>query len=192
MRRSETPPAGLVYREDFLSPAEENELVTAIGVLTFREVRMRGVVAKRRVVHFGWDYGYESWRIEPTEPIPTFLLPLRARCAAAAAVAPDEFAQLLVACYPTGAGIGWHRDAPMFGPVVAGVSLGAAGVLRFRRTLAGARQRYSLTLRPRSLSLLTGAARSAWQHSVPPVPALRYSVTFRQVKTSVPRQPPQD
>jgi len=28
--------------------------------------------------------------------------------------------------YPPGAAIGWQRDAPMFGPTVVGVSLGAA------------------------------------------------------------------
>src|SRR5262245_31492824 len=142
---------------------------------------MKGVTALRTVVHFGWDYGYESWRISPTQPIPPFLLSLRERCAEAAGLGFDQFTQLLVSRYPPGAGIGWHRDAPMFGPVVAAVSLLAPARIRFRRGEAGARETYPLDLAPRSLYLLSGPARSAWQHSLSPVRSLRYSLTFRQV-----------
>ena len=47
----------------------------------FDEVKMRGAVARRRAAHFGWRYGYESWRIEPGPPIPDDLLGLRERSA---------------------------------------------------------------------------------------------------------------
>ncbi len=122
-------PSGFLYRPEFVGEDEERRLLEAIGALTFGEVRMHGVVARRRVAHFGWRYGYESWRIEPGPPIPDVLLPLRARAAALLGVAPGALAEALVTQYPPGAGIGWHRDAPAFGDVI-GVSL--LGTCRFR------------------------------------------------------------
>jgi alkylated DNA repair dioxygenase AlkB len=35
---------------------------------------------------------------------------------------------------------------------------------------------------PRSAYLLRGASRTVWEHSIPPVDALRYSVTFRDLR----------
>jgi alkylated DNA repair dioxygenase AlkB len=122
-------PRGFVYRPEFVSEAEERDLAQAIGRVEFSEVRMRGVVARRRTAHFGWLYGYATWRIEPGPPIPDFLVPLRDRVAELAGVAPDALVEVLLTEYQPGAGIGWHRDAPMFG-VVAGVSL--LGACRFR------------------------------------------------------------
>jgi alkylated DNA repair dioxygenase AlkB len=61
---------------------------------------------------------------------------------------------------------------------VVGFSLLSPCVLRFRRRRAGWDRR-SLTLEPRSAYWLAGEARSVWEHSIPPVEALRYSVTFR-------------
>ncbi len=37
-------------------------------------------------------------------------------------------------------------------------------------------------LAPRSLYLFGGAARAVWQHTIKPVPALRYSLSFRTRK----------
>jgi hypothetical protein len=54
-------PTGFVYIPDWISQAEEDELLRNICSLSFDEVQMHGVVAKRQVVHFGWDYGYETW-----------------------------------------------------------------------------------------------------------------------------------
>jgi alkylated DNA repair dioxygenase AlkB len=85
--------------------------------------------------------------------------------------------------YAAGAAIGWHRDKAVFGDVV-GVSLLAPCVFRLRRP-AGARwERASLTAEPRSAYLLRGPARTEWEHSIPAVPALRYSVTFRSLRAA--------
>lgn len=178
----EDRPPGFRYEPDFVSEAEERELVQRLERLPFHEVRMRGVAAKRTVVHFGWDYGYESWTIQPTTPVPAFLAPVRTRAAALAGVSRAELEQALVARYPPGAGIGWHRDAPMFGPVVVAISLLAPCVLRFRRGPDARRGVLKFSIAPRSAYVLSGAARSAWQHSIPPVAALRYSVSFRTVR----------
>lgn len=119
-------PEGFDYRPGFLSPWEEDELVAHIKSIAFTEVRMHGVVAKRRVAHFGFVYGYDSWRLTPGPPAPDFLLPWRDRAAELIGCAPDHVVEILVTEYPPGSGIGWHRDAPRFGPTVIGISLVSA------------------------------------------------------------------
>lgn len=142
---------------------------------------MRGQVARRRTLHYGWLYGYDSLEVRPGPPLPGDLLPLRERAATLAGLAPESLEEALLSRYPPGAGIGWHRDAPAFGPVVVGVSLGAPCVMRFRPGVSG-RTAYELALEPRSAYALRGAARASWRHSIPPVRALRYSITFRTLK----------
>jgi alkylated DNA repair dioxygenase AlkB len=175
-------PEGLLYVPDFLTEAEEHELLSHVREVAFAEIRMHGQVARRRTAHFGWLYGYESWQVEPGPPIPDYLLALRARCAQWMEEAPERLVEALVSEYPPGATIGWHRDAPMFGPKVVGVSLGGTCRMRFQQGKDEARRTYALELGPRSAYLLSGAARSAWQHSIPAVKQLRYSITFRTLR----------
>jgi alkylated DNA repair dioxygenase AlkB len=158
--------------------------VEALSQLDFQEIHMHGVVARRTVVHYGWDYGYESWRITPAPPPPPFLGSVRARCAALAGLEPEALEEVLVSRYPPGASIGWHRDAPMFGPCVIGVSLLGAARMRFRRKVGEGYQTAALELAPRSAYVLAGASRSVWQHTLSPVKSLRYSLSFRTVPTS--------
>jgi alkylated DNA repair dioxygenase AlkB len=143
---------------------------------------MRGHVARRRAAHFGWVYGYESWRIEPGPPIPGFLGPLRERAAVLVGAEPEALAEVLVTEYPAGASIGWHRDAPQFGLVI-GVSLLSACRLRLQRGAGPARQTRAIILEPRSSYLLDGEVRWQWRHSIPPTTELRYSVTFRTLRS---------
>jgi DNA oxidative demethylase len=178
---SSQPPEGFSYYPDFLSVAEECALVEQIMTLDFSEVRMHGVTAKRRVAHFGWVYGYESWHLSRGPQLPDFLLPLRQRAAHLLDREPKELSEVLVTEYPPDAGIGWHRDAPMFGPAVLGVSLKSACPFRFRRDHAGSSESRTVTLESRSLYILRGPARAQWQHSIPSTKALRYSITLRTV-----------
>ncbi|GAA4579459.1 alpha-ketoglutarate-dependent dioxygenase AlkB [Micromonospora coerulea] len=182
MRGAVERPAGLTYQPELLTDDEERSLLSTLGALDFREVRMHGQVARRTVRHFGFDYDYGSFQLTRAEALPVALHGLRDRCADLAGCAPEALAQALVTRYPPGAVIGWHRDAPAFGPTVVGVSMAAACLLRFQRGTAEGRRVYELELAPRSGYVLTGAARSSWQHSIPPVPALRYSVTFRTLR----------
>ncbi|HSH39834.1 MAG TPA: alpha-ketoglutarate-dependent dioxygenase AlkB [Chthoniobacterales bacterium] len=182
-------PDGFVYRPAFVSVAEEEELVTAIQQLEFEEIRMHGVVAKRRTVQFGHRYGFESFKLTEAPPIPDFLLPLRERVGAFAGCAAELLEEVLVTEYPAGAQIGWHRDAPPF-HVVVGVSLLGECTMRFRpwpvvSTANRAEKRGktpSQVLAPRSVYILQDAVRTAWQHHIPATKTLRYSITFRTLR----------
>jgi alkylated DNA repair dioxygenase AlkB len=180
-------PDGFRYATDLLDSAGEQELVAAIRDLDFSSFEMRGVVAKRRVAFFGRTYDADRTSVPP---IPPLLLPLRARAAAWAGVDAGAFVMALVNEYPPGAPIGWHRDAPQYG-IVVGVSLLSPCRMKLRpyvppgRRAAGdppRRTTHEIVLAPRSVYLLSGEARSAYEHHIPAVDALRYSVTFRTVR----------
>jgi DNA oxidative demethylase len=175
-------PAGLVYEEEFVSPEEERSLLATIEALDFRTLTMHGQTARRTVRHFGLDYEYASGGVEPGDPLPESLEWLRERVAHLIERDPQDLAQILVSRYPEGAGIGWHRDAPMFGSMVAGVSLRAPARMRFQRTAGGQREVAAIELAPRSAYVLGGAARWSWQHSIPATKDLRYSITFRTLR----------
>jgi alkylated DNA repair dioxygenase AlkB len=172
------PPEGLVYVPDFVGVAEERALAAWLDALDYREVVMHGRAAKRTVRHFGLDYDYASRDVLPAEP----LVPLRDRCAALIEREPADLAQVLVSRYPPGAGIGWHRDAPMFGSRIAGVSLVGTCRMRFQRGTGDEREVAAVELAPRSAYVLSGLARWSWQHSIPATKELRYSITFRTLR----------
>lgn len=176
------PPPGFRLADDFLSEEEERALLSHLEARPFEQVKMRGMVAKRTVLHFGWRYGYESSRIERTDPIPPWLASLRDRAAAWAGIEAASLEQCLVNRYPPGAGIGWHRDAPTFGPAVVGVSLLAPCRFHLRLQTPEQVRVHRTVLPPRSAYVLEGEARTEWQHRVPPVANLRYSLTFRTVR----------
>lgn len=143
---------------------------------------MRGVETRRQVVHFGVRYRYDAGGLEPAPPLPSFLVEVARRVAAIARFPAQAPLETLVTRYPPGAGIGWHRDAPPFGPVVVGVSLGASCEMRLRLQGETGYEAYAVRLAPRSLYLFAGTARFCWQHRIPPVAALRHSITFRTVR----------
>lgn len=180
------PVSGFKYDPELISRKDEHELLSRIITLPFGTVVFRGVEARRRIVQFGWDYRFASRKATPAAPIPAFLLPLRERAAALADVRPEQLEEVLVTEYPPGAGIGWHRDAPPFG-IVVGVSL--LSLCKFRLKPVGTSQGKIVTVRlePRSAYVLAGEARSSWLHSIPPATRLRYSITFRTIRTPADR-----
>ncbi len=171
-------PGGFDYREALISPDEERAVVERFALLPFQPFEFHGYLGKRRIVSFGWRYDYGGRTLRESASIPSFLLPLRRQAAAFAQIPAQGLQQILVTEYAPGAGIGWHRDKPMFEDVVA-VSFLSPCTLRFRRKQGEGWERASREIAPRSAYLLRGPARREWQHSVPPVERLRYSVTFR-------------
>ena len=174
----EAPIAGLAYRNDLIGEEEEAELIERLQAMDLAPFRFHGWLGKRRTRTFGWRYDFDDASFTPAEPMPDWLLPLRDKAAALADVQPGEFAHVLLARYDPGAGIGWHRDRPVFEQVV-GISLGAPAVLRFRKRTDSGFQRLSLSVEPRSAYHLAGEARHNWEHSIAPSESLRFSITFR-------------
>ena len=175
-------PEGMRYEPTFLSPVEEARLIAAIEPLPFRPFEFHGFQGRRRIMSFGWRYDFAGSRIEAAEPLPAFLHPLRDRAAAFAGIDPAALPHAMVTEYAPGAPIGWHRDRPEFGDVI-GVSLAAPCRFRLRRRVRGGWERLTLPLPPRSIYLLRGLARWEWEHSIPPAEQLRYSITFRSIKS---------
>lgn len=175
-------PSGFQYREDLITPAEERALVAHIQPLDLKPFEFRGYLGKRRVVHFGRRYDFNGGGLGMAPPLPDWLRPLRARAAIFAGLESDALEHALIAEYAPGAPIGWHRDRPDFDQVV-GVSLVSPAVLRLRRRRPGGFDRASVALAPRSAYVLREEVRSLWEHSIPPVETLRYSITFRTLKT---------
>jgi alkylated DNA repair dioxygenase AlkB len=182
----ETPnnlPEGFRYTSDLVSAADEEALLQELRGLTFREFEFHGFLGKRRVASFGWRYDFNGGGLQKTDDMPAFLLPVREQAAAFAGMLPLNLQQVLLTEYRSGAAIGWHKDRSVFGEVV-GISLLSPGTFRLRRKAGGGWQRTSLTVEPRSAYLLDGPARTEWEHSIPPVESLRYSITFRNIADS--------
>lgn len=172
--------AGLAYRESLLSIAEETELLARLDEVVLAPFRFQGWEGKRLTASFGWRYDFEGGAFAPGPPIPDWLHGVRARAAAFAGLGPDDLPHALLIRYDPGAGIGWHRDRPVFEHVV-GVSLGNACTMRFRRRRDSGFDRFNAPLAARSVYHLSGSARHEWEHSIAPMEVPRWSITFRSL-----------
>jgi alkylated DNA repair dioxygenase AlkB len=173
-------PEGMHYAPELISREEERALLRKLPTLPFKQFEFRGFLGKRRVVSFGWHYDFNGGGLGRAGAIPEFFLPVRERAARFAGIEPASLEHTLVIEYAPGAAIGWHRDRPTFEDVI-GISLLAPCTFRLRRK-AGARwERRSFTAEPRSAYLLRGPSRTEWEHSIPALDTLRYSVTFRSL-----------
>jgi alkylated DNA repair dioxygenase AlkB len=174
-------PEGFKYQPDLMSSADERALVAEVQKLPFKEFEFHGFIGKRRTVSFGWHYDFGDATLRRADAIPEFLIPLRQAAAEFAGLAPELLQHALVTEYSPGASIGWHRDKAVFGDVI-GISLLSSSKFRFRRKAGASWERVSLTIEPRSAYLLRGPSRTEWEHSIPAVEVLRYSVTFRSLR----------
>jgi alkylated DNA repair protein (DNA oxidative demethylase) len=172
--------AGLSQAGGFVTPCEEQMLIASIDAAELSPFRFHGWLGKRLTVSYGWRYDFDDASFAPAEAIPDWLLPLRAKAARFAGLQPGELVQALLIRYDPGAGIGWHRDRPVFEHVF-GISLGAPATMRFRRRKPGGFDRASALLAPRSIYHLTGEARHEWEHSIAAMEVTRWSITFRSL-----------
>ena len=180
-------PDGFIYHRDFISEAEEQELIREIQSLHLTSFKYYQFTGKRRIASFGWQYEFGKSEITTAPAMPAFLLPVRIRAGTLFNIDPNSLMQTSIIEYSTGSPIGWHRDISQFG-VVVGISLGAACRMRFRkynRVRSKNLKRdeiLSIELQPRSIYLMSGASRELWQHSIPPVKDLRYSIMMRTLR----------
>jgi DNA oxidative demethylase len=176
--------AGLSQADDIVTPDEEQALIGATDAAELSPFRFHGWLGKRLTASYGWRYDFDTAEFGPTDALPDWLLPVRARAARFAGLEPGDLVQALVIRYDPGAGIGWHRDRPVFEHVL-GISLGAPAMMRFRRRRPGGFDRVSELLPPRSIYHLTGDARHEWEHSVAAMAVTRWSITFRSLSEKI-------
>jgi hypothetical protein len=172
--------AGLSQIGAIVSPGEERALIASIDAAGLSPFRFHGWLGKRLTASYGWRYDFDNASFAPAEPIPGWLLPVREKAARFAGLNPDHLVQTLLIRYDLGAGIGWHRDRPVFEHTL-GISLGAPATMRFRRRRPGGFDRASALLEPRSIYHLTGEARHVWEHSIAELDVTRWSITFRSL-----------
>lgn len=171
-------PAGLRYEPAFVSGEEERALITGFAELRLAPFQFGAFEGKRRIASFGQRYDFSDQRLHPAEPFPPWIVAIVRKVEAFAVLPAGAIQHVLFAEYQAGVGIGWHRDKAVF-DLVFGLSLASSCKLRFRRKQRKAWERMTLNAAPRSLYLMSGEARGLWEHSIPPVEALRYSITFR-------------
>jgi alkylated DNA repair dioxygenase AlkB len=174
-------PPGLRYTGELISHVQEEDLVRRFEELEFKPFEFHGFLGKRRVVSFGWRYDFGGQGLQKADDIPRFLEPVRRQAAAFAMLRASDLQHVLVTEYEPGAAIGWHKDRSVFGDVI-GVSLMSPCTFRLRRKAEAGWQRASIRLEPRSVYLLRGESRVEWEHSIPAVMQLRYSITFRNFR----------
>ena len=175
-------PEGFKYRAELITADDEAGLLGHVREQPFKEFEFHGFTGRRRTVSFGWHYDFKDSKLRPAGEIPDFLQPLRVRAASFAGLKPGDLPHALVIEYSPGAAIGWHRDKGVFGDVI-GISLLSSCVFRLRRKAGAKWERASVIAEPRSVYLLRGPARTEWEHSIPAVDALRYSITFRSLRS---------
>jgi DNA oxidative demethylase len=172
---------GLATQDDLVTRAEEKVLIAAINAADLSPYQFHGWTGKRMTVAYGWSYDFDAGQLRRSDKLPDWLIPFRDRAARFAGQKADDFAQALLIRYDPGAGIGWHKDRPVFGHVV-GLSLGASAIMRFRRRRGERFERVNAPLEPRAAYHLSGPARHEWEHSITEMDQTRWSVTFRTLQ----------
>ncbi|MDP1027026.1 alpha-ketoglutarate-dependent dioxygenase AlkB [Sphingomonas sp. KR1UV-12] len=171
---------GLAQQASLISAEEERLLIERIDATDLAPFRFQGWTGKRLTTSFGWSYDFDVGRPKDAPPMPDWLLPIRDRAAKFTGLAPAALIQALLIRYDPGAGIGWHRDRPIYGHVV-GLSLGEPATMRFRRRRGDGFDRVSVPLHPRAGYHMSGPARYEWEHSIASIERTRWSITFRSL-----------
>ncbi|MGM9478042.1 alpha-ketoglutarate-dependent dioxygenase AlkB [Pedobacter sp. GSP4] len=178
---------GLTYYPNFISIAEEHELLTIINAQEWLGD------LKRRVQHYGWKYDYRARSLDKSMrlgPLPLWIKKIALRLKECGMV--DEIPdQVIVNEYRPGQGIGNHVDCePCFGDTIISLSLSSTSVMNFVNLES--KSKVEAVLEARSAICVKGEARYKWSHGIPGRLAddiygvrvnrgLRVSMTFRKV-----------
>ncbi|XP_050153082.1 alkylated DNA repair protein ALKBH8 homolog isoform X1 [Malus sylvestris] len=209
---------GLYLFHDFVTAKEEEELLAAV------DERHWNNLSKRRVQHYGYEFCYETRNVDSRKnlgELPRFVSPILERISMLPNCKDDEaivLDQLTVNDYPSGVGLSPHIDThSAFEGLIFSLSLAGPCIMEFRRYLEGGLPprpssssdfevecseknsnflRRAIYLPPRSMLLLSGEARYAWNHYIPHHKidmvndsvirrgSRRVSFTLRKIRTS--------
>jgi alkylated DNA repair dioxygenase AlkB len=181
---NELYPPGFELSFDFITRDEERFLCERIRQTELHTFMFHGFEAKRRVASFGHDYSFDQRKLAQGRPVPPEFGFLTERIALKLGIAASELEELLITEYPVGAVINWHRDAPPF-DIITGVSLASDCTFRLRpydKSIRGKGSTISVPLPRRSLYIMQGESREQWEHSIPALRQVRYSVTVRTLR----------
>jgi alkylated DNA repair dioxygenase AlkB len=162
--REETAPdiSGLTYISNFITPDEENALISSIDAQPWLND------LKRRVQHYGYKYDYKARSISNDAylgPLPDWLSSISNKLHDDR-IFPSAPDQAIVNEYLPGQGISAHIDCvPCFADTIASLSLGSSCIMEFANPKTG--EKKSIVLEDRSLIVLSGPARYEWQHAIP-------------------------
>jgi alkylated DNA repair dioxygenase AlkB len=176
---------GLYVYPKFIDEFAQMKLLTFISTQVFAKP------FKRRVLQFGYEYGYNGGDIIETTPIPEALLYLRDSLQETCRIQNIEtpvFDQCIVNEYTPGQGIAPHVDDRRFGPVIGCFVIGSGCSVVFNQ----ANTYISHYIDRGALYIMSGEARCVWMHSIPMrktdvvnnrkiTRKTRYSITFRSV-----------
>lgn len=179
------------YIQEFITPEKEAEVIEYLGSLPVVPYGESDLTSEFAFTHPVYD-GYEITRAEAGAGTPIWVdgeagegveipVVLKDLADEISLVEEDlpEFTSVYADRYPIGSVFVPHTDRSCYGPVIAGLSLGAEATLRFTRS-DGLGQTIDLTVERRSLYVMRGPLRyDPWEHSVVDVKGLRYSTTFR-------------
>ncbi len=180
--------SGLKFLEGFLTPEQQDYCVQRVDAAADQ---WRNDLS-RRVQHYGWRYDYKARAITPDMHIgalPDWLARLAQKLYDETGLFDREPEQVIVNEYLPGQGIATHIDHPGFGPTVCTISLLDDWEMDFSENW---RDKSPALLQRGSCVLLTGDARSVWQHGIAPRKSevsdtgrrkrnRRLSLTFRTV-----------
>ncbi|NP_001148410.1 nucleic acid binding protein [Zea mays] len=178
---------GIYMVQEFVTAAEEQELLSAVDSKTWKRL------AKRRVQHYGYEFLYETRNVDSKQflgELPTFVSTVLEKIASFPGVkdcATRLVDQLTVNEYPCGVGLSPHIDThSAFEEMIFSLSLAGTCIMEFRKYTKGTWRapsvvdgvdedssqepeciRKAIFLPPRSMLLMSGEGRYAWHHYIP-------------------------
>lgn len=150
---------GLTYIENFLSAEEAANLIAEIDKQEWQ------TSLTRRVQQYGPVYDYTSKRLKPEIVAKPDWLASTIQKVNDLKLFPKEPEQVIINEYTRLQGISRHIDAPVFGPVIASISLCESAVMMFGQYGSPVGKRKELGVN--SLLVLSGPARHDWWHCIP-------------------------
>ncbi|CAG2250544.1 ALKBH8 [Mytilus edulis] len=156
-------PPGLIVLENFVSEAEENQLISSLHWQNDNQMK------HREVLHYGYEFRYDINDVDADDPLPQSI-PEECNAILQKALQtgyvkhlPD---QLTVNKYVQGQGIPPHVDTPpAFEDGIMSLSLLSQIVMEFSHPGG---QQISVLLPRRSLLIMTGESRYLWSHGITP------------------------